>query len=278
MEPKAAAEVYVWAWPLLASSAVVFVSGQANQMVIGGAFSVSRLAGYAIASSLVNIPWFVLASVGSSVLLPILARSVSSKERFEGQLLMYFGGSAVIGVLLFAGFAFCGEKTVVLLYGKVYTGCGIYVTILGAGVGVRLLGIVTTLAALAWGDTTNELFSNIWMCVTLPLSILSVYFGLGPVAVAACVAFGEFVGLIASFWRLRRIVIFPLKDAAFIMGYFIFFAALVLFVSAFGVGKAGALDQIGAAVVVCVLAMGVGKMLFPWFRDMSFAGGLPSKD
>ena len=271
-------EIYVWAWPLLASNVIVFASGQANQLVIGGAFSVSRLAGYAIATSLVSIPWFIISNVGSSLLLPILSRAVDSKQRFEAQLLLFFGVSSVAAVLLSTGFVFFGENAVVLLFGKGYQGCGIYVTILGAGIAVRLLGIVTTLAALAWGDTTNELFSNIWMSVSLPLSLLAVYCGLGPAWVAGCVAFGEFVGLIASFWRLRRIFAFSVKDAAVPFAYFFFFLLVIAVVLSNGIERAGLIVQICGCVCVCVVALGVGVVVFPWLRDASSCAVLLSED
>ena len=267
-------EVSVWAWPLLASSIVVFASGQANQIIIGSAYSVSRLAGYAIASGLVNIPWFILSSVGTSLVLPILARSVLNKELFEKKLLMLLGGHAVAGVLLLAGFAIFGENVIVLLYGHAYRGSGIYVTILGAGVAVRLLGIVTTLAALAWGDTTNELFSNIWTCVTLPISLLAVVFGLGPQGVAVSVSIGEFVGLIASFWRLRRIVKFSLRTMATTAAYFFCFAILLIVVSLAGIDRAGLVIQMASCAVVGLVAVAVGRMLFPLLENMAAVNNL----
>ena len=260
---ETAREIFRWAWPLGLSGLVLFASQQANQMVIGGAFSVSQLAGYAIAASLVSVPWFILVNVASALVLPVLVRSQSLAGLFERRLRLFLELSAVIAALLFVPLALCGEDLVRVLYGKAYVGCGTYMVILAAGVAFRLLGTAASLAALARADTRNELYGNLARCLSLPLALLAVWGGGDPATVAGCVLVGEVAGLVACLIRLRASITLSVKDMLLSVGYLCGFMAMAVALLGAGIQQSGMGIQLMVSAAVCAFALLTAAMLFP---------------
>ena len=252
-----------WAWPFVLSGTVVFASQQANQMVVGGAFSVAQLAGYSIASSLTSIPWFIVATVAGALAMPVLARSQMVPKLLESRLRLLVELSAVIGVLLFISLSLSGEALIPLLYGKAYIGCGTYMVLMSAGVALRLFGLSGVLVAMARGDSRNELYANVWRCIVLPLALLAVRNGGSPATVAGCALLGEAAGVIVTLRRLRRVVTLTraelLPAAGYLAGFMLLTVALLLGqVQRLGVGS-----QLLIAVATVLFALLVAAKLFP---------------
>ena len=264
-------ETLAWAWPAVLSGVVVFASQQVNQMVVGGAFSVTQLAGYAIASSLANVPWFVIASVANSLLLPVLARSQSVPGLFESRLRLFLDLSALVGVMLFLPLALGGEELVRLLYGKNYVGCGKFMVLMSAGVTFRLLSLTGVLAAMARGDTRNELYANVWRCISLPLALLVVRIGGDPTTVAGCALAAEVVGFVATLQRLRRVISLGPKDFLPALLYLGGFMSLTVALLIGGVQLQRPAIQLLTGGTTLLLAMGFAAKVFPALLKQLFS-------
>lgn len=256
-------EIAPWAWPFALSALVVFGSQQASQMVIGGAYSVSELAGYAISVSLVNVPWFIIGNVATSVALPFLARAKSDPRVFVERVRIYISLSTVVAVLFLIPFSLLGGDLVKLIYGKAYGDCGQYVLILALGIALRIFGTAGSLVAIARGDPRNELFANIWRCVSLPLSLVIVRYGNPPIAVAGCILVGEAFGLCASLFRLREVLMENLKEFITSTCYLIGFAGFTVCVIVGGASKMGFGTEVGVSITLIVVALLSAAMVFP---------------
>jgi O-antigen/teichoic acid export membrane protein len=260
------AEIYKWSWPLVLSGILVFLSQQANQLVIGNAFSVANLAGYAIAVSLVSVPWFVLASLATSLLLPILSAQQNRPElnRIARLCLPMF---AVAAVLLFIPTALCGEVTVIWLFGARYVGAGIFVAILASGVAIRLFSLLGSSVALACGDTRNDLYANVCRCISLPLAISAAAHGMDLRVVVACGAVGDLVGGFVAMLRVRGLVSIPARDMLKWAVYVVFFITIGFLYLLMEVHKVNVLLHFCLVSALCCCAIVFAAKLVPEVAD-----------
>jgi O-antigen/teichoic acid export membrane protein len=200
-------------WPLLLTGLVMFGSSQADQMIVGAAFSLGLLANYALAASLVSIPWFIFAQVGSSLMLPLMSRAQDDPERLRRQYRRCVQIAAVVGIICIMPLMVAGEQMIRLLFGAKYQGTGVFVALLGAGFAVRFLRYAPAEAAIARADTVNELLSNLWRGTSLPLALGVWSIGGTPAQIAGCAVAGEILATLASVLRLWRRQGVPLGDS-----------------------------------------------------------------
>ncbi|MEA3213064.1 MAG: hypothetical protein QOE70_6121 [Chthoniobacter sp.] len=228
--------LWTFGWPLLLTNILIFTNQQADQLLVGTFISLEALAPYALAFSLVSIPWFIFAQMGSSLMLPVLARAQDDVERFRRHHRLCVQYAAVGAVVLTLPLIISGEQLVGLAYGSKYSGTGLLVAFLGAAAAVRFLRFAPAVAAMARGDTVNQLYSNLWRGVGLPLALAAALAGGGVALVATCAAVGEVVAGFISVQRLAQRQRVPMRDTAGAAGY----------VASF-VGSALALVWVGAS-------------------------------
>ena len=250
-------------WPLLLTGVAAFGSQQADQMLVGAVFSLEMMASYTLAFSIVSLPWFIFGQVAASLVLPIMARSQDDLVRLRRQYRLCLQIAAVFAATFYLPLIAVGEQLIVLLYGDKYKGTGVFVSLLGAAFAVRFLRFAPAAAALAKGDTVNQLYTTIWRGASLPLALGVVAVGGTPIQIAACALVGEILSAMVSIFRLWRRQNVPLHDSCSAIMYLIVVispaAALALFdLRDFTVQIAG-ITVIGAFLIVFVTA----RLFFP---------------
>jgi O-antigen/teichoic acid export membrane protein len=253
----------LFGWPLLLNGLVMFGCQQADQMLVGAVFSLDVLASYALAYSLVSIPWFIFGQVGSALMLPILSRAQDDPERLRRQYRVCVQAAAAAGVISTVPLILIGEPLVTLLYGGKYHGTGVFVALLGAAFAVRFLRFVPAVVAVAKADTINQLYSNLWRGASLPLALAVVAVGGTPVQIAACAVVAEVLAAVVSavlLWRRQGV---PLRESYGATIYVIIFVSIGLAVALLGGANLG----IGWAAVVGIgaffIALGSARFMSP---------------
>ena len=201
-------------WPLLLTGLLVFASQQADQIVVGSFFSLEVLATYALALSIASIPWFLFGQVASSIMLPVLSRAQHSEEEFQKRYASCVEYAAVCSVGLSLPLILGGEQIVTVLYGSKYTGTGTLLALLGAASCVRFLRFVPAVASMGRADTMNQLYSNLWRGVSLPLCLTAVLLGGPVVLVATSAVAAELAAGLVSVLRLKKCQGVPLSTTA----------------------------------------------------------------
>jgi O-antigen/teichoic acid export membrane protein len=224
------------------------------------------LAPYALAFSLVSIPWFIFGSVASSLMLPILSRAQEKSVELTSRYRACINYSGIGAVLLTLPLIIGGEQIVTLFYGKKYAGTSEVMGILSVTVAVRFLRAVPAMASMARADTKNQLYSNMWRAVSLPMAGVALLSGGGVVLVAVCSLMGESVATWVSFYRLRKQQGVPLMDAWRAVAYVLVFVATGLGLLYFGSSGWG--YGVAATTVVAVLAV---ALVVAWFAFPEFA-------
>lgn len=197
-------KMWIFGLPLFANGLLIFGSQQADQMVVGAFLNLEELAAYALVFSLVNIPGSIFAQVSTSIMLPILSRTQDDPVRFRQQYIICAEYAGIAAVILMLPLIFAGEQFVRLIYGAKYAGAGIIMAVLGTTAAVRFIRIVPAIAAMAKADTMNQLYSNVWRCLSLPLAVAVASLGGGATLIAACALLAELAAVLISVLRLHR--------------------------------------------------------------------------
>jgi O-antigen/teichoic acid export membrane protein len=191
-------------WPLILSGMLMALSQQADRIVVSRFYSLGQVAEYSVAFSLITVPFLIFAQVASSTMLPVLSRSQDAPARFTHHYRICLECAALISVGVMAPIMAMSDRIATLLYGAKYSGSGAILTVLGAAVAFRLLRVATFTAAMAMGDTRNQLTSNVARCSGLVLALSLALAGTNVLMVAAAAVAGEAAALLVSIARLRR--------------------------------------------------------------------------
>jgi O-antigen/teichoic acid export membrane protein len=256
-------------WPLLLTGFVIFGSQQLDQMLVGAVFSLNALANYALAASLVSIPWYIYSQVAGSVMLPVMARAQDDLERFRRQYRRCAQTAAVAGIIPALTLIIVGEQLITLLYGAKYQGSGVFVALLGTASALRFLRFAPTVASSAKGDTINHLYSNLWRISSLPLALLVVALNGTPVQIAGCAIVGELLAVTAAMVRLSRNGV-PLRESLGGGIYLVTTLAVGVALS-FACASWSIYAVAGLAAGCLVVALGVAWLMFP--EIVSFVSG-----
>ncbi len=262
--PEHGKPMLLFSWPLLLNGLLMFACQEADQVLVAKSFSLSDLGVYALALTLVSIPWFIFAPVASSVMLPILSKSQDQPERFRrayGQAAAY---AATASMFLLLPMIVAGEHITTLLYGAKYLGAGPLVALLAAASAIRFARFAPAVAAMAQTDTFNQLYGNLWRTISLPLAIGLVLISGGNVlAVAACALVGEMVAVTASVTRLCRRQKIPLRDNLPAGLYLTVFLTCGLLASFWGSYHWSVWMNVGVATLLFLASQAASMLIFP---------------
>jgi len=204
MEQRHVKQMLTFGWPLLLNGFVLFASQQGDQMVIGAIWSLADLGTYSIAFTLSSIPWFIFGQVGSSLMLPAMARHQDDPAQFEHHYCRCLELSVVVALVVLGPLVVAGDDLVRLLYGPKYSEVGTLMIVFGAMMAFRFFRWASAVAAMSRADTMNQLIGNIARAVSLPLALLVLAMGARNMAsVAACGLAGEVLAVLVSVLRLR---------------------------------------------------------------------------
>lgn len=213
-DPAFARGIFAFSWPLILNGFLLFLSQGADQMLVGAFLSLSDLATFSVAFSIVSIPWFVAAQVSSTLMLPILAPHQNAPAEFRRRYRLLLEGSVIAALVLIGPLVAAGGAVVALLYGPKYQHAGPILAVLGATCVLRFLRLTPAIGALARGDTINQLASNIARTCSFPIALGAAILTKNMLAIAAGGLIGEAIAGAYSFVRLRRTQGIPFADNA----------------------------------------------------------------
>jgi len=198
-------KILAFGGPLVLNAFLMFGYQQADQAVVGSVYSVADLAGYSLAFTLTVVPGYMFQSVMISMMLPLLSQVQSDKEKFKFRYrvcveFVSLGSSVVSGFLILFS-----EGLMVTVFGQKYAGGGVILAWLATANAFRLIRSAPTLAAMALGDTFNNVFSNAFRVLSFILVLASAFAGKPVVWIAASGCFGEILALWAATLRLQNV-------------------------------------------------------------------------
>jgi O-antigen/teichoic acid export membrane protein len=147
-------------WPLVVNGFLMFGILQGEQFLVASFYSMADLAPYAAAVALVTAPTFMFGRVFNAVSLPVLSKVQDDGIQFQRRYRLVVAVLAAYAAASSVGLAIGAEALMHLVYGPKYAGAGVLMACLAAMCGLRTVRMGASLAALARGDSENEMWAN----------------------------------------------------------------------------------------------------------------------
>jgi O-antigen/teichoic acid export membrane protein len=262
-----ATRIIAFSTPMLINGLFLFVSQQADRLIIGSQYSVAELARYAVPASILMVPWILFARVVGPLMISLLAGVQEKRELFGTKFQLCLEISSVATVLATLPLIVSGEQLAVLLFGQKYAGCGALMALLAVASAFRYLRTAPTAAAMALGDTRNLMWSNIFRSISLPLALGAAIAGLRIEWIAGAAIVGELAALIASFILVGSHHALPVR--LFSRSLIFTSSSVAMFIALFvlGAGHLSIVAGLGASAVLTTVALGIALWYFPKLRN-----------
>lgn len=209
-------------WPLIINGFLMFCLVRGDQFVVASFFNMSDLGAYAAAAALTTAPTLFFSRVFASVVLPVLAKAQDDPAAFERRFAVVIAVICTFSAAYSAGVITAAEALMHLVYGNKYSGTGILLAWLTASNTFRNVRLAAAVAAMAKGDSKNEMLSNLAGGVALALAFAIAYFRQPLWCVACAGLIGECLACSLAFRRLANRDRIPLSrcfiPAGLVMG------------------------------------------------------------
>jgi len=192
-------------WPLMVNGFLMFGVLQGDQFLVATFYGMVELAPYAAAAALTMAPTFVFGRIFNPVALPVLAKAQGDPSAFERRYGLLIGIISVFSAAYCVGMIIGSEAIMRLVYGQKYAHSGIILCWLVAANSFRNIRIAPAIAAMARGDSMNQLLSSLARVVALAPA-LAVAYARQPVwMIASSGLVGEALACMVSFQRLSAV-------------------------------------------------------------------------
>lgn len=211
------------------SSALTFIGGQGDRLILGKQVSMEILGMYGVALMISKLPLDVICNIGSGVAFPAYAHAFNSGRNFESVFRKVRFPLCVTGAFSMAVIAISGPDLIQLFWPESFHQAGSFLPYLCVGAMFQVLEITSGQALLAMGKIKYLAIGNALRVVTL-IGGLSIGFHLGGFN-------GALIGMIASdFVRYLTSAFFARREGLPIFGHD--FALYLLTIVAYIAAKA----------------------------------------
>jgi O-antigen/teichoic acid export membrane protein len=193
-------QVWLFGAPLALNAGLMFLTLQADRLIVALAWSWSDVAVYGIVAQLAMLPALVAGRAATSLLLPRFTRArdagkIASEARV---VLLRFG---MLGAVFAALFASLGSPVIALVYGAQLDPGFALAAVLGAAAGLRMARTPLSVLALALGQTAVPARANLWRTAALVPALILAAAGAPLFTFAATAVLGEAAAYLRG-WRL----------------------------------------------------------------------------
>ncbi|MEL6584352.1 MAG: oligosaccharide flippase family protein [Pseudomonadota bacterium] len=197
-----AAMLRIWAFgaPLIANAGLMFLTLQADRLIIAKAYGVDALAVFVIVLQLSLLPALITGRAAASLLAPVFRRAVDAGTvgRAAQQSLL---AHAALAVVFFGGFVLLADVVVTVIYGAAFSPDAPIVVALAAAAALRIARTPLSQLAVSLGRTGDPARANVMRAlVLLPVTALALT-GAPLWTLVATAALGEALAALRG-WQL----------------------------------------------------------------------------
>jgi O-antigen/teichoic acid export membrane protein len=191
-------------WPLLVTGFLMFGVMQGDQFLVATFYTMGDLGPYAAAAALTMAPAFFFGRVFNSIALPVMAKVQDDAGAFVHRYRLVIASICAFSTAYSLGMIVGAEALMQLVYGKQYAGFGVILGWLAAANAFRNIRIAPAIAAMARGDSKNQMMSNLARVAALGPALV-VASSKQPMWIIACTGLlGEALACFVSFQRLSK--------------------------------------------------------------------------
>jgi O-antigen/teichoic acid export membrane protein len=205
-------EVLGFGAPLVLNAGLMFVTFQADRLLVAGWYGWAEVAVYGVALQLAMLPAQIVGRAAGSLLAPRL------RGLTHGALTTVARQS--VGLYLLAGlgfaaaFALLSPTAISLVYGAGFRPEPMLALAFGLAAGARILRTPLSQLAVALGRTGDPARANLWRALALLPALVVASMGLPLTAIATTAALGETLASVRAL-HLARAILFPFPVKAF---------------------------------------------------------------
>ena len=206
-------EVLGFGAPLVLNAGLMFVTFQADRLIVAGWYGWAEVAIYGVALQLAMLPAQITGRAAGSLLAPRL-------RGLSGVVLTLVARRAVCGYLALgmafaAGFALVAPSAIALVYGADFRPDLTIALAFGVAAGARILRTPLSQLAVAVGRTGDPARANLWRAAALAPALITASLGLPLLAIAAAAALGELAATFRALHLARGVLFLRSYSKAF---------------------------------------------------------------
>lgn len=194
--------------PLLGNAALMFLTFQADRLIVAGAFGWSDVAVYGVALQLAMLPAQIAGRAAASLLAPRMRLALAA-GRLDGVTLQALRGHLLLALGFAVGFAALSPGLIVLVYGAAFRPDPVLALAFGIAAGARIVRTPMSQRAVTLGRTGDPARANLWRAAALAPALAFAILGWPLAALAAVAACGEIAASLAALFLACRPVAFP---------------------------------------------------------------------
>ena len=196
----AANALFVFGKWIFISTAVTFVAGQADRLILGKLVSFEMLGVYGIALTFSDMPRAIIAQLSNKVILPTVSKLAHlPRETVRAKILHNRRFVLVASGLILTVLVSFGDTLIVALYDKRYSQAAWMLPLLALGIWPNLLFETLRQSLVAIGKPKYEAYGQILKCLTVCIGLPLGFYLFGIVGVVVVVALNDLplYGLVA---------------------------------------------------------------------------------
>jgi O-antigen/teichoic acid export membrane protein len=195
------AEVLGFGGPLVLNAALLFLTFQADRLVVVGWYGWAEVALYGVAFQLAMLPAQIAGRAAGSLLAPRLRGLTGAALAAVARAAL---AAHIVGALAFAlGFAALAPVMIGMLWGAAFRPDAALALLLGFAAAGRILRTPLSLLAVARGRTGDPARANLWRAAALAPACAAATLGLPLHAIAGAAALGESAASATALWLAR---------------------------------------------------------------------------
>lgn len=245
----------IFGWPLLLNGVLLFATSQGDKVLVGNSLGIKELGIYSAAALVPFAINMFLLKITVDLSLPILSSVKKKSSLFQTHFDTLFAFCGLVVIIFLIPFIFLGHVVFPIMFGAAYSVPAELIAFLTLAVAARVLRAAPTSAALAHGDTKNLLFANTIRISGLLIAFILLQHGWGLSAVAAALAFGEFLATLFAVMRVNILLDYPMfRNFSIVLGIYSFCIVSIIYI-AYDDGNSHLFDFISMSTVVSVLGI-----------------------
>lgn len=198
-------EVLGFGAPLILNAGLMFLTFQADRLLVAGWYGWVEVAVYGVALQLAMLPAQITGRAAGSLLAPRL-------RGLTGAALTPVARQAVglyllAGLGFAAGFALLAPPAIALVYGADFRPAPLLALAFGLAAGARILRTPLSQLAVALGRTGDPARANLWRALALIPALGAAWAGLPLTAIAATAALGESLATLRALYLARAVLV-----------------------------------------------------------------------
>lgn len=202
----------VWAFgaPLIGNAGLMFLTFQADRLIVAGWFSWAELGLYGVALQLALLPAQIAGRAAASLLAPAFRRAIAAGglARAAAPSLRFYMALAALFLL---GYGLLASPLMVAVYGADFTAEPALIWALGLAAAIRIARTPVSQLAVALGRTAIPLRGNVLRALAILPALAAAVFGAPLYALALAAAAGEALAALRAWALLKPFV--TLSDA-----------------------------------------------------------------